>query len=340
MAKNEQTPDEPDQGAPGHDGGLIFSYVFDGQGGAREIGWDGIANWQPDQGVLWIHFDRTGDKVEAWMQQDSGIPPAAIETLMTPKGNRPRTHSFDENLLVLLRGVNLNSGARPEDMVIIHVWLEANRIITLRRRTVRAALWIRDELERGKGPKDVSSFLPMLAGRLLEPMQEVLGELEERVDGIGQGVFGSDTYDSGDELLSVRELAIALRRHIAPQRDAVRRIPSEKTTWLKEEDRAFLREDAERIARFVEDLDEARDRASVFQEELDRRTAERTNRTVYVLTVFSALMLPAALLTGLFGINVAGMPWTKDDTGFWLILGGLPILAILEFALLRWFKIL
>jgi len=38
------------------------------------------------------------------------------------------------------------------------------------------------------------------------------------------------------------------------------------------------------------------------------RIAERTNRTVYILTVLSALVLPAALLTGLFGINVAGIP--------------------------------
>jgi len=335
MADEKQLPAAPDQ-----NGGLIFSYVFDGQGGGREIGWDGIAKWQPDDGVLWIHFDRTGDQVEEWMHRESGISRAAVETLLTAAGNRPRTHSFDENLLVLLRGVNLNPGERPEDMVIIHIWLEANRVITLRRRTVRAALWVRDELERGMGPKDTSSFLPMLASRLLEPMQEVLAELEERVDAIGEGVFGSEDYGSGDELLSVRELAIALRRHISPQRDAVRRIPSEKISWLKHEDRAFLREDAERVARFVEDLDEARERASVFQEEIDRRTAERTNRTVYVLTVFSALMLPAALLTGLFGINVAGMPWTKDEVGFWLILGGLPILAIAEFALLRWFKIL
>lgn len=326
--------------APEPDGGLIFSYIFDGEGGGRQIGWDGIAGWTPEQGVLWIHFDRTGEKVEAWMQNESGIPAAAVETLLTPAGNRPRAYSFDDALLVLLRGVNLNPGERPEDMVVIHAWLEANRIITLRRRTIRAALWIRDELEAGRGPKESSSFLTMLAGRLLEPMQEHLGDLEERVDAIGEGVFGSETYDSGDELLAVRELAIAFRRHVAPQRDAVRRIPNEKASWLKDEDRAFLREDAEKIARFVEDLDEARDRASVFQEELDRRTAERTNRTVYVLTVFSALMLPAALLTGLFGINVAGMPWTKDESGFWLILIGLPVLAVVEFAVLRWFRIL
>ena len=76
------------------------------------------------------------------------------------------------------------------------------------------------------------------------------------------------------------------------------------------------------------------------QEELQAQLTERTNKTVYVLTIFSALMLPAALLTGLFGINVGGMPWVKSELGFWIIALGIPTFAVVEVLLLKLFKLI
>ncbi|MEQ8696871.1 MAG: zinc transporter ZntB [Bauldia litoralis] len=320
--------------------GLIFGCVLDGKGGARDLDWDGIDAWAPSDGVLWVHFDRTGDRAERWMRANSGIDPAAVETLLQPAGNRPRVERYGEALLVLLRGVNLNPGADPEDMVIVHIWVEANRIITLRRRNLRAGVRVKEALDRGDGPKDASGFLPALVDRLLEPTNAVLDDLDERVDDIGRRIFSDDYTVLRRELLGLRELAIDLRRHLSPQRDAMRRLPDMPAQWLGEVDRHFLREDAEQVARFVEDLDQARERATVFQDELSSRIAERTNRTMYVLTVLSALVLPAALLTGLFGINVAGMPWVKDESGFWFVLAGIPVLAVVEYLMLRWLRLL
>jgi zinc transporter len=323
-----------------HSDGLVFGYILDGSGGGRALDWDAVAAWRPEQGVLWVHFDRTGDRAEAWMRGDSGIDPAAVETLLMPAGNRPRIERYGDALLVLLRGVNLNPGDDPEDMVMVHIWIEARRVITLRRRKLRAGVRLSEALARGDGPASASRFLPVLVDLLLEPMAAVLDDLDERVDDIGRRIFTDDYATLRRQLLDLRGLAIDLRRHLSPQRDAMRRLPAEPVSWLSDEDRSFLREDAERIARFVEDLDQARERAMVFQDELASRIAERTNRTIYVLTVLSALVLPAALLTGLFGINVAGMPWIKDTAGFWIVLAGIPLLALVEYLLLRWLRIL
>jgi zinc transporter len=322
------------------DNGLLFAYVLDGEGGGTKLDWDGIEKWQEADGTLWVHFDRTGNGAEEWVRRESGIEPAAAGTLLMAAGNRPRAERHDNAALVMLRGVNLNKGADPEDMVIIHMWVEAKRIITLRRRNLRAGMKVRDAIETGTGPTDSSSFLRMIIDRLLEPIGEVLEELELRIDNMGQRIF-TDAYGVlRRELLEAREEAIMLRRHLAPQRDAMRRLPEEAEALITAEDRSYLREFAERVSRYVDDLDRTRERALMYQDELTNRIAEKTNKTMYVLTVFSALLLPAALLTGLFGINVAGMPWTKSALGFWIILGGLPVLAILEFILLRRLKLI
>ena len=70
------------------------------------------------------------------------------------------------------------------------------------------------------------------------------------------------------------------------------------------------------MTRFIEDLDSARDRAAVTQEELQTRLSDQMNKTMYLLTVVATLLLPASLLTGLLGINVGGVPGVESNWAF------------------------
>jgi len=53
--------------------GLIAAYILDKKGGGRQIAWDGIDSWQPDQGLLWIHFDYSSQNVQEWLFGKSGL---------------------------------------------------------------------------------------------------------------------------------------------------------------------------------------------------------------------------------------------------------------------------
>ena len=37
--------------------GLIFAYIIDGDGGGSAVDWQGISDWRPERGLLWIHLD-------------------------------------------------------------------------------------------------------------------------------------------------------------------------------------------------------------------------------------------------------------------------------------------
>jgi len=67
------------------------------------------------------------------------------------------------------------------------------------------------------------------------------------------------------------------------------------------------------------------------EDELNNQLSERMNRTMYVLTIFAALLLPPSLLTGLFGINVGGMPGVESRWAFTIVVIALPALAVIQF---------
>ena len=130
-----------------------------------------------------------------------------------------------------------------------------------------------------------------------------------------------------------------MRRYIAPQREAMTRLQTEEVAWLTPLNRGRLREIADRITRYVEDLDSARERTSVTQEELAGHLAEQMNKTMYVLSLVAAVFLPLGLITGLLGINVGGMPGVENPLAFTVVcvsLSGFGVGLVLLFRRLRW----
>ena len=171
---------------------------------------------------------------------------AATETLLLAAATRPRVQRIGQNLLVVLRGINLNAGEDRDDMVGLHMWIGPNRIITLRRRRLMAGTAIRDLLLQKIGPHGPSDFLSEIAEQLLQPIIPIVADLDEAVDQIQTDLLTATDNPIRRRLHEVRQEAITLRRYLAPQRDAMSRLQSEPVDWLEDLDRSYLRETADR----------------------------------------------------------------------------------------------
>jgi zinc transporter len=47
--------------------------------------------------------------------------------------------------------------------------------------------------------------------------------------------------------------------------------------------------------------------------------AQQQNSRMYILSIVAAIFLPLSFLTGLMGMNVAGLPGTEDPASFTLL---------------------
>lgn len=317
--------------------GLICAFLLDGKGGGEAYGWEEIRAWTPDKGCLWVHLDFKGTAARDWLAKESGVDRVVAQTMLQDEV-RPRVTPLEDSMMVILRGVNLNPGADPEDMVGVRIWLSEKLIVTLRHRRLMAVNDLRERIEAKQGPKTPGEFLHELADRLIVRMGPEIDDLDDRVDSLEDQVLTAQSSRLRSSLGEIRREAIALRRHLAPQRDVMARLPQEQVSWLTQEHRAQLRETADRILRYVEDLDAARERAAVIQDELSSRLSDQMNRTMYLLTVVAAVLLPPSLITGLFGINVGGMPGVESSTAFVIVVATLVVIAVIEVIVLRWLK--
>jgi len=321
-----------------NDDGLIAAYILDGKGGGKRVGWKEIQQWAPTAGLLWVHLNFEAPEAQRWIREESQLRDVVSDALLAEE-SRPRITTFDDGVLVALRGVNLNPGADPDDMVSLRIWAEKNRIITTRRRKLLSVADLCSAVEKGKGPRTSGEFLEDVADRLMVRMGGVIDELEDKVAELEEAVLTAESHQLRPMLASIRRDAINLRRYMAPQREAIARLQSEKISWLAEEDRVRLRETYDRLTRYIEDLDAARERAAVTQEELISRLSEQMDNRMYVLSIVAAIFLPLGFLTGLLGINVGGVPGTEYKAAFaifCLLLVALVIAEIVIFKKKKW----
>src|SRR5690606_40786017 len=107
--------------------GLVHAVLLDGQGGARTLDWAGVCQWEPSQGLLWVHLDYTVEASSVWLYEQQDVPALVCDALLAQE-TRPRVTLMHESLLVYLRGVNLNPAAEPEDMIAIRLWVTPGRV--------------------------------------------------------------------------------------------------------------------------------------------------------------------------------------------------------------------
>jgi zinc transporter len=55
-----------------------------------------------------------------------------------------------------------------------------------------------------------------------------------------------------------------------------------------------------------------------------------------ILSVVTAVFMPVTLITGIFGMNVAGLPGLEDRSAFWWVMLGMAVVALMALLLLHW----
>lgn len=316
----------------------IYAFEFDGKGGASPLEIKNVDTPLPAKQFRWLHFDRTKKEVRQWIKKESGLDPIVVTALLAEE-TRPRLTEFPNGLLIVLRGMNFNPGKAQEDMISLRMWIDDTRVITLRNQRLMAISDICDAIKANQGPKTPGDFLASISNLLLGRMSSAITEIEEDLDAIEESLLEGNLKDLRKDLIEIRTRSITFRRYISPQRDIVAKLQTYPGKLLSEKNKVLLRESNDHATRYVENLDLTRERASIVQDELTNALSERLNRNTYLLSVVAAVFLPLGFFTGLFGINVGGIPGADFQPAFMIFsasMAGIGAVLLGAFKLSKW----
>lgn len=289
--------------------------LLDGKGGARELSDEEVDGWNRDDGILWLDVNHNDKRGREWLAKHGKLDPQVSGILLAGE-TRPRSLAGANTLVVIMRGINMNPGAVPDDMVAVRMAIEKSRIITSRRRKVLSIGDLKRSLLQGDGPKTAGGFLVSVIESIASRIESAVENIEDMIDELDEKMADGSVNSIRGTLSIVRRQAAAIRRHLAPQRDALDRITRGHAGILSDSEVFDLREAGDHLTRQIEDLDLARENALVTQEELMNRVALEQNERMYLLSIVAAVFLPLTFITGMLGMNVAGLPGTTNPNGF------------------------
>lgn len=320
---------------------IKYAHVLNGADRGRELDDATLREVLKAETLGWVHLDGNHADAEGWVTEHLDyLDPQAIEALLDP-ASRPRLTPMGDGLMIILRVINSNEGEDPEDMISLRVWIDVHRIVTVSLRRVRAVERMNEVLAQGKGPTTSGEFLARLLEDITGKIAAFQTDLDTQIEALEDRIVREEDDRLRGEVVDLRLKVIAARRFIAPQRDVLHGIAAAPCPVIDEETHREVEEEAQKMTRVVEDLDELRDQAMVLREELSSQMSDRLNRNMFVMSVVSVIFMPLGFLTGLFGVNVGGMPGVNDGDAFYWLVGWLTVLvAGLVFFLwkVRWIR--
>ncbi|OCX58622.1 hypothetical protein BFP70_18445 [Thioclava sp. SK-1] len=292
-----------------------------------------------DERLAWAHLDGTHPQAQDWVRRElSYLDPQAIEALVDVD-TRPRMTQFGDGVMLILRAINFNAGEDREDMVSLRMYLDAERIVTISRKQVRAIATMDTDIRAGSIPRSAGEFLVRIVEHITGNIGKFQAELDEDAESLEVEVFGGSGDAVRRDVLDLRLKVIAARRYVGPQREALTRLGASDADIIDDVTRREIEEETLKMTRITEDMDELRDQAQVLREELSTQLSDRVNRNTFVLSVVSVIFLPLGFLTGLFGVNIGGMPGVQNPNAFMWLCVWCAVLVVVQAGVmwrLRW----
>ena len=288
---------------------FLFGFGFTADGAATPLTWEDVLSGDFSKYArVWLHLNRLSRQAQGWLYRKSGLDKLAAQSLLQ-EDTRPRSSRHGNGLL-----------------------------ITLRAKPIQAARDVESMVKAGEAPDSTGGLVAALANALTNRMEPELAAFDEQADGFEDDILDPQVRVGRAELAEFRRKVLALRRYIVPQREALSQLAREGSAaaFFSETAVLHLREAVDRVTRLAEDLDAIRERSVVLQEQIMEERSDMMNQRLFVLSILSAVFLPISFVTGLFGVNVGGMPGVDSPLAFALLVAGLIVATTAMLAIFRW----
>lgn len=264
-------------------------------------------------GFRWMHFNLSDQGSHGWIQRSDQLS-ADVKELLLSTDNHQRALVDGATVGCILHDFEREfDEAEPSRTGMLCMALTPSLMITARHHPLRSPDIIRQRLMRSSVPLNAAGALDILASSLTEVLSTASRQLTVKVQSAEDAVLEGKHSGSQRDLMTIRRRIAQLHRMIGGMRAVFHRLEED------EDLPQYLLPTVEKFAQRLQGLDTdviaTQSQLRLLREELDIQSAQETNRNLYVLSIMTALMLPATLVTGLFGMNTGGLPWAGSSFG-------------------------
>ena len=267
-------------------------------------------------GLLWLHFNLTDARALQWLTPANLDMPVPARALLLSKDNYQQLHTVDDCVYGVISDLLRDVGEATEDTGYLRFAMTERVLVSGRHHALCAVDATRRALEAGHRIESAAALLETIVEHVADTMDGIADRVAQALDEVEEKVLSDNAADLRQDLGRLRRTCGRLHRQLSGLRIVFHRFEQKHLDELK----PALRLRAGKLAQRLDGLDhtvvEMRERSRLLQEELHLKIEEQGNNNIRVLSVLTALLMPPTLVTGIFGMNTKGLPFSDIETAF------------------------
>ena len=330
-----QAPVKADADFPG----LSFAYRFSDGHAEPLAGRDLAAAIAEPGGWIWVHLALAEPLARDWIAHEAPLPERARDILLS-EDEHQLLEPIEGGVAGVFADLLREFAGETRELGRLRFALTDTLVVSGRRAALGAIQRTLDAMGKGKRFPDAVALLEEIVSHFADAGALVAGELSDTLDEIEERLIDDVSGNERLRLGPVRRTAVRLHRQLAALRLLFRRWSAPGEAELPTRIGAAAGRLAQRLDGLDHEIASIQERARLLQDEIAAKLAAETNRHLFVLTVLTALLLPPTLISGIFGMNVSDLPFTKEGGGFIWAMALLVASIVLVYAAMRFLRIM
>lgn len=180
-----------------------------------------------------------------------------------------------------------------------------------------------------------SELIEAVMGQSLDGMAAELDKMGDTLDGIEDRIVCDAWHNERQALVDARRQLVLIHRQMATLTNLFRHLDHSHRNELPDPINDMATRLSHRAHTLHHDGEQLQARTRLLQDELMAKLTEQSNQLLYILSVMTAVLLPMTIISGLFGMNVGGLPLVDTPHGFWVVTAISVVIAAIVYKIVR-----
>lgn len=286
-----------------------FEFAADGRAVLRAIG-DVPPLEHAGGGFAWVHLNLVDRRSRDWLTAHPALGDKMVAALCDT-GTHQRLDVADGMVAGAFIDMALEIGRESDDAAQLGFILAPSFLITGRRKPVRSVELVKAAVAGGETAATPLDLLMLIVDAELDLLDAAVTDLGNRVETIENKLLSDPIADQRRTIVKLRRRAFDLNRQVYAMLALFRSAGTRRRVPLSMDIVDAFADVVHRLEATHQELQSIKEGARLLHEETASNLTIETNRQLYILSMLTAVFLPATLVTGFFGMNTVGFIETE-----------------------------
>jgi magnesium transporter len=291
-------------------------------------------------GIRWLNIESPTAIETGYLAEHYDFHELDLEDVLSTR-QRPKIDEYDEYLFMVLHLPRFDKSIGRLNAAELNVFVGPDFVITLPNHPLKPVgrLFTRlsnnEDLREEYFSKGSGYLLYEILSESFDYCFPILDKIGFKLDRLQNAIWEERSEDVARDISNVKQEVIAYRKIIKPERTTLRLLERARARYLPEDLEIYFDDIVDSAERIWDQLDNYKEVVEALEQTNESVIQHKQNDILLTLTVFSVILLPLTLISGILGMNVP-IPYQTQGHSFYDVIALMIVIAL---AMLGYFRL-